>query len=332
MRQKEQTTEKITSPTKEDSKVTESPYRLRAYKILRKFLLGFILISVANAMFSYFFYTPKSYRIHRENRDLIIKYKILQDRIRSAQSKVDEIRHRDNYVYRSLFATDTLSIPGVYDQYPDSKYIDMEGDTYANLMIGTWRQMDALTRTMYQGSVSLDEIQILSQDKEQLSTAIPATWPIDRTRLRKGIGPFGMRMHPKYGRRIFHKGIDLAGVTGDPIFATGDATVQSVKNGQAHKGYGKQILLDHKFGYQTRYAHLSKIHVKRGDKIVRGQLIGEVGSTGGSTGPHLHYEVILKGRPVNPINYFNRNMTNQEYITLMEEMKESNGLHFELFE
>ena len=117
---------------------------------------------------------------------------------------------------------------------------------------------------------------------------------------------------------------DLAANIGNNVYATGDATVQSTDLGQPRRGYGKQILLNHQYGYQTRYAHLSQIFVKPGEKVVRGQLIGKVGNTGGVTGPHLHYEVIHMGQVVNPINYFNRNMTNEEYERLMEQMQELN--------
>jgi len=154
--------------------VVTAPFRLRTYRLIRKILIGFILVSIANVLFSYFFYTPKMYRIIRENRDLVIKYRILQDRIRTAQRHVDEIRHRDNYVYRSLFSTDTMSIEGVWQPYPDTKYAALLDDDYAPLTVGTWRQLDALARTLYLESVSFDELQAFSQDKEKMSAAVPA--------------------------------------------------------------------------------------------------------------------------------------------------------------
>ena len=306
--------------------VVTATFRLRTYRLIRKILLGFILVSIANVLFSYFFYTPKMYRIVRENRDLVIKYRILQDRIRTAQRKVDEIKHRDNYVYRSLFSTDTLSIDGIYTPYSDAKYAPLADDNYASLMVGTWQQLDALARMLYLESVSFDELQILSRNKEQLSSAIPAIWPIDRAALHNNhIGAFNpRRLHPIYHRIIAHKGIDLGCDRGTPVYATGDAVVESTDQGQARRGYGKQVLLNHEFGYKTRYAHLSKILVKPGEKVTRGQIIAETGNTGGSTAPHLHYEVIHKGTPVNPINYFNRNMTSEEYNRLMEEIRETN--------
>lgn len=304
--------------------VVSAPFRLRTYRLLRKILVGFILVSIANVLFSYFFYTPKMYRINRDNHDLVIRYRILQDRIRTAQRRLDDIRHRDNYVYRSLFATDTLSIGGVWQPYPDTKYAAMAGDEFEGLMVGTWKQLDALARMLYLESVSMDELQALTRNKEQLSTAIPAIWPIDRKRLKNNhIGAFNpRRLHPILHVVRPHKGIDLGGKTGDPIFATGDARVEMTEN--SNRGYGRQILLDHEFGYKTRYAHLSQILVKPGEHVVRGQLIGYMGNTGISTAPHLHYEVIHKGVPVNPVNYFNRDMTPEEYDTLMQQMRDTN--------
>lgn len=303
--------------------VAAAPFRLKTYRLIRKILIGFILVSIANVLFSYFFYTPKMYRINRENHDLLIKYRILQDRIQTAQGRVDGIRHRDNYVYRSLFSTDTTAIEGVWEPYPDTKYASMEEDTFAPLMIGTWQQLDALARTIYLESVSFDELQAYAMDKEKMSAAIPAIWPIDRAALRNNhIGAFNpRRMHPVLGYVRPHLGIDLGCDRGTPIYATGDAVVE--KAGTA-SGYGYLVELNHEFGYKTRYGHLSKILVKPGERVTRGQLIAEAGNTGISTAPHLHYEVIHKGVPVNPINYFNRNMTKEEYDRLTADMRDTN--------
>ncbi len=199
----------------------------------------------------------------------------------------------------------------------------MADDSYSSLMIGTWKQMDALARQLYLESVSFDQLQILAKNKEKLSSAIPATWPIDRNKLRNGIGAFGMRRHPLYGRYIMHKGIDMACNVGDAVYATGDGVVEKVDLNRARHGYGTFVVINHEFGYKTRYAHLNKVFVKPGDPVVRGQLIAEAGRTGGVTGPHLHYEVMYMGQVVNPINYFNKDMTAEEYNKLMEEMHET---------
>ena len=298
--------------------VIATPFRIRFYRLLRKILIGFILASVVNFVFSFFFYTPKMYRISRENSELILKYDILRDKIRAATRKIEEIKHRDQNVYRSLFAADTLSITGIYTPYPDEKYASMAGDRFAPLMIDTWKDLDAMTRLLYLESKSLDQLQILAKDKEKMATAIPAIWPIDRRNLRGSIGAFGGRNHPILGRFIMHEGIDLGGHIGDPVYATGNGIVTGDRGGS---GYGKQILIDHGFGYKTRYAHLSKIDVVPGQQVRRGEKIGEVGNTGRSTGPHLHYEVIYRGRHVDPINYFRRDMNEADFERIIEEAK-----------
>lgn len=301
------------------------PARMRIYRVIRKFLLGFILVSLINVLFSFFFLTPKMYSIDRENREMVIKYRILQDRIRTAEQRLNEIRHRDHYVYRSLFSVDTLTTNGIYQAYPTEKYAAMQGDSYEQLMIPTWQQLDQLARTLYATSLSFDELQNLSSDKEQMTTAIPAIWPIDRTALRNHIGAFNpRRYHPILKRIQPHNGVDFGCPRGTPIYATGDAVVEKAQKSGYNGGFGRQILLNHGFGYKTRYAHLDKVLVERGDTIRRGQIIGHVGNSGRSTSSHLHYEVHYKGRPVNPINYFNHNITESEYEALMENLRETN--------
>lgn len=328
MSQKAKIQEPQSTPSSDKSRIGASsdvPLRMRIYRIIRKVLLGFILVSLINVVFSFFFLTPKMYSIDRENREMVIKYRILQDRIRTAEQQLEEIRHRDHYVYRSLFSVDTLSLTGIYQAYPDEKYASMQGDSYEQLMIPAWQQMDQLARTLYATSRSFDELQSLSSDKEQMTTAIPAIWPIDRTALRNHIGAFNpRRYHPILKRIQPHNGVDFGCPRGTPIYATGDAVVVVAQKSGYNGGFGRQIMLDHGFGYKTRYAHLDKVMVERGDTIRRGQIIGLVGNSGRSTSSHLHYEVHYKGRPVNPINYFNHNITEAEYEALMENLRETN--------
>jgi murein DD-endopeptidase MepM/ murein hydrolase activator NlpD len=192
------------------------------------------------------------------------------------------------------------------------------------MMQSTWMELDQLARSLYLQSLSLDELQSLSKDKEKFSTSVPAIWPIDRTKMRNKIGAFGYRNHPVYKRWKFHSGVDMPGRIGDPIYATGDGTVDEVIITRVRYGYGTQVVIDHGFGYKTRYAHLNKVHVKEGDKISRGQLIADMGNTGVSTSPHLHYEVIYNRSHVNPINYFDRNMSAEAYKSLMSQIQDEN--------
>lgn len=306
-------------------RISTSSMRMRAYRLIRKILLGFILVSFANVLFSFFFLTPKMYAINRENRDMVIKYRILQDRIRTAQQQVEEIRHRDHHVYRSLFSSDTLSLQGIYQEYPAEKYSPLAEDQYASLMIPTWKQLDQLARSLYAESRSFDELQAQSSDKEQMTTAIPAIWPIDRSALKSHIGAFNpRRYHPILHRIQPHNGVDLPCTRGTLVYASGDAVVDKAYPQGYNGGFGRQVILDHGFGYKTRYAHLDKVLVARGDTVRRGQVIGHAGNTGRSTSTHLHYEVLYKNRPVNPINYFNQELSESEYERLMESLRDTN--------
>ncbi len=287
---------------------------------MRRILIWFIAASLVNFVFSYFFYTPKMYFIDRKNREMVMKYEILQARIAAATRKIEEIKHRDQMVYRPLFGQDTLSIAGVYTPYSDSKYAHLTADrVYSPLTVAAWQNVDALGRMIYLESVSMDELQTLSLDKERLAVSVPAVWPIDRTKWNGNISFFGMRSHPILGYARMHNGFDLSAPRGTEVYATANGTVEE---SQSRGGYGRQILIDHDFGYKTRYAHLSESFVKPGQEVVRGEIIGLVGSTGLSQSPHLHYEVIYRGVHRNPLNYFSLDTKADELDTLLESAHE----------
>lgn len=299
------------------------PLRLRIYRMLRKGIVLFIVVCIINLLFSIIFHTPKADRIARENERLMLRYDILDNRIREASRKLDEMHQRDNNVYRQLFGTDTLDVVGVYIPYPDSVYSYMNDYPYSDRMISSWKALDQVTRRLYRQSRSLDELQVLATDKELMATAIPAIWPIDKRNLRSSIGAYGGRLHPIKRTYIKHEGIDLPATIGDPVYATGNGVVRGTDIGFRSRGYGRQIVIDHGFGYQTRYAHLSQIDVEPGQVVTRGEQIGRIGNTGASTGPHLHYEVIHMGRTVNPINYFRRDMDAADFERIIQSARET---------
>ncbi len=293
---------------------TSLSIRYGIYGVLRYVLVGFIVVSVINLVFTYGFNTPKMNNIWRGNAELIARYEILNEKIRSTERTLDELKHRDYAVYRSLFGEDTLSLPGIYTDYPAAKYADLEGERFSPLMVATWKNLDRVARRLYLQSVSLDQLQELAADKELMATAMPALLPIDIRKFRS-LGPFGMRLHPVYGYYRMHDGVDFGGRTGDPIYAAGDGFVSFT--GRAG-GYGINIVVDHGFGYQTRYAHLSRMLVTNGQWVKRGEQIAEMGSTGTSTSSHLHYEVIYRGNVVNPAPYFQTDMDPAEFEKIIE--------------
>lgn len=292
----------------------------RGYKLLLRLFIALVIAAVGNVLVSNWFDTPKINNIRRDNHRLEREYDILLDKIHSEEITLSDIKHRDHFVYRPLLGIDTLDIPRVYSDYNDSKYDVFNSMEYGDRIIEGWQSIDRLTRKLYYASLSLDDTQDLAENKEEFSTVIPAIWPIDRTKLKYVSSLYGMRMHPRYGSWRMHEGVDLSAPKGTPVYATGNAVV--VRAGW-RPGYGYMIELNHGFGYKTRYGHLSKMYVGAGDSVTRGQVIADVGNTGVSSGAHLHYEVRFRDHTVNPIHYFNKDMSPETYIDLMQQLEVS---------
>ena len=183
---------------------------------------------------------------------------------------------------------------------------------------GTMERLEKLSRQIVMQSKSLDTIQRLADSKEKMMASMPSIKPVREDKLNRGItllSGFGWRLHPIYKVRKFHKGIDFAAPEGTPIQATGDGRV--VKIEKSNRGYGNSIIIDHGFGFQTLYGHMKVIDVKEGDLLKKGQRIGLVGDTGSSTAPHCHYEVHLRGTPVNPLQYCMDSLSPTEYQELV---------------
>lgn len=296
------------------------PERLSRFYLIRRLLLFFIAAAAINIVYSYEYYSPKTRAIEDNGFEVERQYDILADKVENMGVKIGELRQRDNFVYRPLFGADTIAVEGVYTPFAGNVYTPYEHD-YLQSTKQLWMALDQQTRLLYQQSISLDQLQVLSKDKEKMAASIPAIWPINQKDLRGPIGAYGRRLHPIYKRYIMHKGIDFGGRRGDPIYATGNGKVVHSEKGLRRKGYGQQLVIDHGFGYKTRYAHLNERLVKVGQEVKRGELIGYMGSTGGSTGPHLHYEVMYMGNNVDPINYFRRDMSEEEFERIIESAK-----------
>jgi murein DD-endopeptidase MepM/ murein hydrolase activator NlpD len=171
-------------------------------------------------------------------------------------------------------------------------------------------------------SESLDEIVDLAKNKEDMLRSIPAIQPVANKDLTRMASGYGMRIDPHYKVPKMHQGMDFTAPTGTPIYATGDGKV--IRADSKSSGYGKHVRIDHGYGYVTLYAHMSKYKVRPGQKVKRGDVIGLVGNTGKSKGPHLHYEVRVNKDPVNPVNFYFNDITAEEYARLVEMTENSN--------
>lgn len=283
------------------------------------FSLASVFAVIMLLSFNYFFESPKELMLKKENQELTLYYQLLEGEVTKLNHMMGDLQQRDDNLYRIIFETEP--IPGEMrnagiggsDRYQEIKE---KGLKQEDLVISLSQKVDALKRQMYVQSVSYDEVTDMAYKKEEYWAAVPAIQPILNESLNMLASGYGMRIHPILKVRKMHKGVDFAAPKGTPIYATGDGVVISVKT--VFGGYGKHIEIDHGFGFTTRYAHMNEFKVKRGQKVKRGDLIGTVGNTGSSTAPHVHYEIMKDGRFVNPVNYFFKDLTPEEFDKILE--------------
>ncbi len=267
-------------------------------------------------IFSTFIHSPKEINLQNENHKLELQYNLLKNKMDIMQDVLNDMQQRDDNLYRVLFQAEPLPKESRLTLYDNNfKYNDFSNLNSSKLVISTSKKADELEKQIYVQSKSFDEILLLAKSNEQKLKHIPAIQPIlnkDLTRIASG---FGYRMHPIYRRRIMHQGMDFTAPTGTDIYATGNGTV--IHSGWK-QGYGKTVVIDHGFGYKTAYAHMHKLIAEKGQKVNRGDIIGLVGNSGRSTGPHLHYEVIYNNKHVNPMNYYFLDLSPEEYDEMIQ--------------
>ena len=289
-------------------------------------LLGFLSVSLILAVgivlaYNTYFESPKEALLRKENEELKFHYEILEKNMVDVNSMITNLQERDDNVYRIIFEAEPIpsSIRGAgiggAARYGDLAEKDLEQE---KLIISTFKKIDKLKKQMYIQTKSYDDIMHLANDKANMLRSIPAIQPVRNKRLTRLASGFGMRIHPIYKGRRMHYGIDFAAPRGTPIYATGDGKIKMTRTSLLKTGYGNQVEIDHGFGYVTKYAHMQMFTVKKGQRVKRGELIGYVGSTGGSTAPHVHYEIIKDGKKIDPIQYMIQDVSDDEYQKLLE--------------
>jgi murein DD-endopeptidase MepM/ murein hydrolase activator NlpD len=287
-------------------------------------VLGFVsLVLVAGVcliiVFDTYFESPKATRLRKENEELEFYYEMLSKDMERANEMLESLQARDNHVYRTIFEAEPIPLSvrgagiGGVERY---KELLEDGLEREDLILQTQEKIDKLHRQLYIQTRSYDDLLKLAEDKNAMLAAIPAIQPVSNRELRRLASGFGMRVHPIYKVKMMHPGIDFSAPKGTPIYATGSGKVIKVRS--SFTGYGKQVEIDHGFGYVTKYAHMSDFNIKVGQTVERGQCIGYVGNSGTSTAPHLHYEIIKDGEKVNPIHYFYQDITPEEYEVLVQ--------------
>lgn len=292
-------------------KVTAS-IRDRLVAVMRVVFSGTVFAAVVIFLAYNFFESPREKMLERENEQLKLQYSILDDRMERVSEVLTELQNKDDNIYRVIFESEPIP-SSVRDGGigGSERYATLDGFASSELLTEAAKKMDVIANRTVIQSRSFDEVFEMARNKDKMLRAIPAIQPVDNKDLKRISSFFGYRIHPIFKRRIFHDGLDFTAPVGTKIYSTGDGVVIEAK--RARYGYGNKIVVDHGYGYKTVYAHLHSFAVKKGDKIQRGQMIGTVGNTGLSNGPHLHYEVLKNGKKVNPIYYFYKDLTPDEY-------------------
>lgn len=281
-----------------------------------RFLKQLGAIAVVSFIFllilSIFIDTPGESQQKRENNKLKEQYANLNEQLNRMESEMKKIEERDNNIYRLIFGTDPISEEErVGGTGGINKYKEFENLSDADLVINTSKKIDQLTWKLGVQWRSYEEVVELAKENEKILASRPAISPVADKDLTRFASGYGYRIHPIYRTRKMHTGIDLTAPTGTAVYATGDGKV--LRAGYTPGGYGKRILIDHGFGYKTLYAHLHNVDVSVGQTVKRGEKIGEVGNTGRSTAPHLHYEVRKNNKFENPVNYYFNDLTPEQY-------------------
>ena len=279
-------------------------------------LSGIVLGVVFLYLFLVFFPSPREKQLLREKEAMQSQMETLHRQVDQMQIVMTDLQQRDDNLYRVLFGAEPIPLSiRQGTQRKISYYEEIAQMTNSQLSADLSLKVDVLEKELYVQAKSNDEVLELAKTQEISLENIPAIQPVLNKDLKRVASGYGVRIDPVYHVRKFHQGMDFTAPTGTEVFATGNAKVSFVGWKQ---GYGNTVILDHGFGYQTLYAHLFKALVRKGQKVRRSDIIALVGNTGKSTGPHLHYEVRLHGKPVDPRNYYFYDLSPEEYDQMIQ--------------
>jgi hypothetical protein len=289
-------------------------------------LLGYTLAIIFTSITIYlvadkYVPSPKVSMLEKEIQQMEYYYTELNEEYNTLAEDVENLHSKDSEVHRMIFGIDPMDqaiwnggVGGV-DRYKKINDNFQSGELVEESM----SKLDKLKLKVNLQNKSLEELYNMAIEKEKMLASIPSIKPVREDKLKRkvrNLSGYGIRLHPVHKVKKLHQGIDFTAPRGTPIQATGNGVVTRVESRK--NGYGKNVIIDHGYGYTSLYAHMKKVEVKRGDKVIKGQKIGEVGSTGTSTAPHCHYEIRINGKAVNPIDYCLDGLSPEEYKELVE--------------
>jgi murein DD-endopeptidase MepM/ murein hydrolase activator NlpD len=292
-------------------------FRAVLLRFLAYFIGSLILAVIYSFIFAIFIDSPKEKALKREIAQLTLQYNLIHKEMGNLEKVIDHLQETDDNLYRTIFEAEP--VPTTLRQSGTggvNRFKELEGFDNSSIVIETAKRLDKIRKQVYVQSKSFDELKTLANEKEEMLRCIPAIMPISNKDLKRTASGFGLRIHPIYKIIKFHAGMDFTAPSGTDVYATGNGVISAVLS--SRRGLGNHIIIDHGFGYSSVYAHLDSFNVRKGEKVQRGDVIGFVGNTGMSVAPHLHYEIKLNGKNVDPVNYYFNDLTAEEYERMIE--------------
>ena len=301
----------------------ETPLRVKLLRIFA-FLAAAIVTAAIISFFAFRFVgSPNEKLLNLENERLQDKYHQLNDQVKATQEQMSELVKRDNEVYRAIFEAnpipDSARARALAQEQEIARVENMRSADLVNSIINS---LNTLGHYITAQKKSYAEIDNLLKNKEQLLVSTPAIQPVSNKDLTRVASGFGYRIDPIYKTVKLHAGLDFAAPQGTPIYATANGTVTVA--GNTGNGYGNHVVINHGYGYETLYGHMVKVKARVGQQIKRGEVIGYVGSTGKSTGPHCHYEVHKNGQKIDPVYFFYNDLSPEQYDLLLKRAAAAN--------
>lgn len=295
-------------------------------KVLR--ILGFLSAAIVTGILflsvAYrFLESPKEKFLRQDIESMKEEYDALKGRMAEMKTSLDELQHRDNEIYRVIFeAAPIADSVRAGKAGKEEENIQLAGKANSDIIAASGKMIAELSSRMKVQEKSYLQIEDLIKNKQKMLASIPAIQPVSNKDLDRIASGFGYRIDPIYKTMKFHSGLDFTAPSGTPIYATGDGTIEEASLSDV--GYGNHVVVNHGYGYKSLYGHMVRMKVKRGQQVKRGDVLGWVGSTGKSTGPHCHYEVMKNGSKVDPVYFFYNDLTPEQFDRMLKIARSGN--------
>ncbi|TMI95138.1 MAG: M23 family metallopeptidase [Bacteroidetes bacterium] len=301
----------------------ETPLRVKLLRVFGFIAAALVTAAIISLLAFRFIGSPNEKLLRAENERMKDRYRALTQETKKIEQQMKELEDRDNEVYRSIFEAtpipDSARLKDIEKEQQIARVEGMEQNDLVNSIVTSLNNMQSRINAQ---KASYKDLGVMVKDKEKLLAATPAIQPVSNADLKRIASGFGYRIDPVYKTVKLHPGLDFAAPAGTPIYATANGTVEFA--GNRGDGYGNNVIINHGYGYKTLFGHMFRIKARIGERVNRGEVIGWVGSTGKSTGPHCHYEVIKNGNKIDPIYFFYNDLTPEQFDRLLKLAAASN--------